>query len=143
MSLIDKLIDGYSAPEQEFTVKLPRGEEFRFRAITDYSELQKLKTEAQEFADMALDEKRSPQWKSIRPGNRESALAVFFIAACLLEPKLTRGDLLKLAKRAGWLVEYLFNDLNTRQMKHVSDTEAKQLDSLGEGSSATDSDETV
>lgn len=143
MNLIDGLIKSYSAPEREFTVTLPQGEQFKFRAISDYSELQKLKAAAARFAEEALDEKKTPMWKSIRPGNKEAALACFFIQETLLEPKLTQADVMKLAKHAGWLVEHLFSEINARQMQHVVTSEETELEDLGNGSSATDFDETA
>lgn len=143
MNLIDNLIQQYSAPEKEFVVTLPQGEEFRFRAISDYSELQKLKAAAARFAEDALDEKKTPMWSSIRPGNKEAALACFFIQETLLEPKLTQADVMKLARHAGWLVEHLFSEINSRQMQQVVSAEEAQLEDLGNGSSATDFDETA
>lgn len=130
MSLIDQLITDYAAPDPEFTLTLPKGETLKFRAVSDYSELQKLKQGAQKFAALALDAKRSPQWKEIRPGNETAALAVFFIAETIIEPAWTQKDVLTLAKRAGWLVEYIFSEINKRQTALVQQTEEAELGEL-------------
>lgn len=116
---IDELISRYEVKEDFFEVSLPDGETLKFRHVKDYAELKVLHEGAIAFATkMAKGEGVLPAWKEYTTDSRDTLIAVYVLAYTIQEPKLEQIDLLRLAKKAGVIFQYILNEYNRKETEH-------------------------
>lgn len=126
---IDDLIARYENKEEFFTITLPDGEELKFRFVSDYSELQTLQSGAVAFCKkMQKGEAVLPDWKPFLTDNVDTLTAVYVLAYTIEDKKLTEFDLLRLAKKAGPIFQYILNQYNLKETEHIVRSEIKEIE---------------
>ncbi|RYZ93557.1 MAG: hypothetical protein EOP06_00515 [Proteobacteria bacterium] len=126
---IDGLISDYSAPEKEFTVTLAKGEVLKFRAVTDFTELQRIKKGAADNLK-TIKEGRLPAYKDYVDVDAQTVAVCYTISKTIIEPKWSFPDCLKLAKNAGFLVELIFNEVNRKQISLLNQADDEHIEDL-------------
>ncbi|MBN9504004.1 MAG: hypothetical protein BGO01_03650 [Armatimonadetes bacterium 55-13] len=137
---IQSLIDSYGPSSETFEVTLPQGEKLEFRTLSDYSELQSLKRRAEGFSKMVRGVGKAVATKEYAPYKKmddETLRHVYFIHYSLKSPKWSQADLLKLATKAGWLVELIMTELQIRQNQYTERAVKEHLETQGEDSGLT------
>lgn len=130
--IIDDLITRYAAKDEFFTVTLPDGEELKFRHLRDYAEIKKVQEEAAKFAsDMMKEEKaKLPAFRDIYTDNVDTLTSVAVLASTIEEPKISNLELLKLAKKAGLLFQFIVNQYNIKETQHIVRQDLEKVDDL-------------
>lgn len=128
---IEELITRYAAKEERFTVKLPDGEELTFRYLTDYADIKTVQDGAVEFVrKMQKGEGVLPEWKEYLTDNMDTLTTVFILAATIEEPKLTQLDFLKLAKKAGYIYQFIVSQYNFKETQHIIKRDLETVEEL-------------
>lgn len=128
---VDNLITRYAATDGSFAVKLPDGEELRFRYLTDYADIKQIQDGAVDFArKMQKGEGILPEWKEYVTDNLDTLTTVYVLAATIEEPKLTQLDFLKLAKKAGYIYSFIVNQYNAKETQHLIKRDLETVEEL-------------
>jgi len=128
---IDELIKRYEVKEESFTVTLPDGEELKFRHITDYDELKQMHDGAAAFCSrMSKGEGLLPEMKEYATDCTDTLAAVYVLAHTIVDPKLTQLDLLRLARKAGVIFNYILNEYNRKETAHYIKREVAEVEEL-------------
>lgn len=131
MMIIDDLITRYSAKEEFFTVTLPDGEELKFRYLTDYADIKRIQDGAVEFTRrIQKGEGILPDWKEYITDNMDTLATVYILSQTIVSPELSQLDLLKLAKKAGYIYSYIVNQYNAKETQHIVKHELAVVEDL-------------
>lgn len=129
-NVIDNLVERYGVKNSEYTVTLPGGETFRFKAIVSYDELCQIGKASGKFVRLCRSETCPAPWAPYIPETDDVLLAVYGMSATCLETgdnELTQFGLLQLAAKAG----FLFNAMRSA-WEAQQGLQAIELDAIDE-----------
>lgn len=122
-----------------FTVTLPGGEELTFKAVASLEELNAIKAGVTEFVKMMESGSMPPSWAEFATKDIDALAAVYAVSHMSVEPKLSQFDCLKLAAKAGTVLDYIRREVDAHQFrKDILDFEEKKSESEAITDSETD-----
>jgi len=130
-TFVDKLIADY-APEPFFTVKLPKGDELKFRNLNDYTEIRALYKKASEFAKGHVKGNLTPELKAVATKDRDVAVMAYIIAELSESPKFSVVDVLKLSKNAALVAHQIASGVSEHLNLESAKSETEEIDEAGE-----------
>lgn len=129
------LQERYAAKGDQFTLTLPYGEAFTFRAVSDYVDLKALKASAKAFVEAIQKGPQPPEWAGLYIGDPELLHSVFMISELSLDPKLSQLDVLRLARHAVFVFEFFKNGIDDYLVGRATAIEAGGIDAAKNESS--------
>lgn len=130
---VDKLIDKYAPAEGEFTVTLPKGDEFRFKAVVSYEQILELGKGANEFLRKVRAEKPLKAFEPLipfLPADDQTIRDIYMLNATNTDKQLSQLALFKLAQKAGCVYALILAAWNNHQMVRRNEAEDAAIDDL-------------
>lgn len=136
LSIGDIFLEKCKPKNESFTLTV-NGIAIKCRVITDYSELQKMRREASEFAGICIAGKLSKELKPWAPSDPETAARAFYLTKFAVEPKVTQLDALKIAKGCGLAFDQIVQAIDQTCLIETTLTFNEAIESEKKDSSET------